>query len=85
MGYIGGNCGCHCGVPFARFGRIFEGAQLVRLVTDWSVANQSTGDDGQNRRPGCDEAFYAVVKTHKRRLNKIYNSELTMTKILNQV
>ena len=28
-----------------------------------------------------DEAFYAVVKTHKRRSNKIYNSELTMTKI----
>ena len=28
-----------------------------------------------------DEAFYAVVKTHKRRSNKISNSELTMTKI----
>ena len=32
-----------------------------------------------------DEAFYAVVKTHKRRSNKIYNTELTMTKIYNQV
>ena len=32
-----------------------------------------------------DEAFYAVVKTHKHRSIKIYNSELTMTKILNQV
>ena len=28
-----------------------------------------------------DEAFYAVVKTHKCRSNKIYNTELTMTKI----
>ena len=28
-----------------------------------------------------DKAFYAVVKTQKRRSNKIYNSELTMTKI----
>ena len=28
-----------------------------------------------------DEAFYAVAKTHKRRSNKIYNSELTITKI----
>ena len=33
---------------------------------------------------GClatDEEFYAIIKTHKRRSNKIYNSELTMTKI----
>ena len=28
-----------------------------------------------------DKAFYAVVKTHKRQSNKIYNSELTITKI----
>ena len=28
-----------------------------------------------------DEAFYAVVITHKRRSNKIYNTKLTMTKI----
>ena len=28
-----------------------------------------------------DEAFYAVVKTHKRRSKKIYNTELTMKKI----
>ena len=28
-----------------------------------------------------DKAFSAVVKTHKRRSNKIYNSELKMTKI----
>ena len=28
-----------------------------------------------------DEAFYAVVKTHKPQSNKIYNIELTMTKI----
>ena len=28
-----------------------------------------------------DEAFYAVVKAHKLRSNKIYKSELTMTKI----
>ena len=28
-----------------------------------------------------NEAFFAVVKTHKRRSNKIYNSELTITKI----
>ena len=28
-----------------------------------------------------DEEFYEVVKTHKRRSNKIYNSEITMTKI----
>ena len=32
-----------------------------------------------------DEAFSVVVKTHKRRSNKIYNSDLTMTKISNQV
>ena len=32
-----------------------------------------------------NEAFYTVVKTHKRRSNKIYNSELTITKISNQV
>ena len=32
-----------------------------------------------------DEAFCAVVKTHKRRSNKIYKFELTMTKIENQV
>ena len=28
-----------------------------------------------------DEAFYAVVKTHKRHSNKDYNTELTKTKI----
>ena len=28
-----------------------------------------------------DETFYAVVKTHKRRSNKIYNSELTIKNI----
>ena len=28
-----------------------------------------------------DEAFDAVVKTHKRRSNEIYNTELTITKI----
>ena len=28
-----------------------------------------------------DEAFYAVVKTHKHRSNKIYNFKLTMKKI----
>ena len=28
-----------------------------------------------------DEAFDAVVKTHKRQSSKIYNSELTITKI----
>ena len=28
-----------------------------------------------------DEAFYAVVKSHKRRSKKIYNSELTIKKI----
>ena len=28
-----------------------------------------------------DETFYAVVKTHKHRSNKIYNSELTMKNI----
>ena len=28
-----------------------------------------------------DEALYVVVKTHKRRSNKIHNSKLTMTKI----
>ena len=28
-----------------------------------------------------DKAFYAVVKTHKHRSNKIYNTELKMTKI----
>ena len=33
------------------------------------------------RGGGRNEAFYAVVKTHKRRSNKIYNSELIMTKI----
>ena len=32
-----------------------------------------------------DEAFYAVVKTHKRRSKKIYKSELTKIKIENQV
>ena len=30
-----------------------------------------------------DEAIYAVIKTHKCHSNKIYNTELTMTKILN--
>ena len=33
----------------------------------------------------CDEAIYAVVKIHKRQSNKIYNTELTMKKILNQL
>ena len=32
-----------------------------------------------------DEAFCAVVNTHKRRSNEIYKSELTMIKIQNQV
>ena len=32
-----------------------------------------------------DEAFCAVVKTHKRRSNKIYKFELTKIKIENQV
>ena len=32
-----------------------------------------------------DEAFCAVVKTHKRRSNKIYKSELTNIMIKNQV
>ena len=32
-----------------------------------------------------DKAFYAIVKTHKRRSNKIYTSELIMTKIENWV
>ena len=29
----------------------------------------------------ADEAFYVVVKTHKRRSKKFYNSKLTMKKI----
>ena len=33
------------------------------------------------QRKSIDEAFYAVAKTHKRRSKKIYNSELTITKI----
>ena len=32
-----------------------------------------------------DEAFCAVVKTHKRRSNKIYKTEITNIKIENQV
>ena len=32
-----------------------------------------------------DKAFYVVIKTHKHRSKKISNSELTITKILNQV
>ena len=32
-----------------------------------------------------DEAFYAVVKTHKHRSKKIYTYELTMKKIQNKV
>ena len=32
-----------------------------------------------------DEAFCAVVKTHKRQSNKIYKSKLTKIKIENQV
>ena len=42
-------------------------------------ANQGAGLDM------ADEACYAAVKTHKRWSNKIYNFELTTTKILNQV
>ena len=41
--------------------------------------------EGESSWKVTDEAFYAVVKTHKRRSNEIYNSELTMTKIENQV
>ena len=33
----------------------------------------------------ADEGFFGVVKTHKRRSKKIYNSEFTMTNIQNQV
>ena len=36
---------------------------------------------GSNAKVGGDEAFYAVVKTHKCWSKKIYNSKLSMTKI----
>ena len=35
----------------------------------------------ERRRESPEEAFCVVVKTDKRRSNKIYNTELTMTKI----
>ena len=59
----------------------------------WSLAN-SMAPKSSEAREGyfklvdvnlhgvlSDDAFYVVVKTHKRWSNKIYNSKLTMTKI----
>ena len=45
---------------------------------DWIVPSPFTD---VNRGRKADEAFCAVVQTHKRRSNKIYKTELTKIKI----
>ena len=49
-------------------------------IAGGGAGRKMEGNRGGDRRAG-DEAFYAVVKTHKRQSNKIYKYELTMTKI----
>ena len=53
----------------------------VRAVLNQDDFNNLVDSTTYRSLMGSNKAFYAVVKTHKRQSNKIYNSKLTMTKM----
>ena len=56
---------------------IVDNKELLRSGDAYDYTKRASASEQER----ADEVFYAVVKTHKRRSNKNYNSKLTITKI----